>query len=60
MDYKHTCDTIYTHFRGITDNIYGFRRLFAPSFFYPFTHISTRPQRVLPVQMTGGQVSASA
>ena len=37
MDYKHTCDTIYTHFWGITDNMYGFGRLFIfdPSFFYP-------------------------
>ena len=24
MDYKHTCDTIYTHLYSITDNIYGF------------------------------------
>ena len=29
-----TCDTIFTHFQGITNNIYGFGRLFAPSFFY--------------------------
>ena len=36
MDYKHACDTIYTHFWGITDNIYGFGRpFFAPSHFYP-------------------------
>ena len=36
MDYKHTCDTIFTHFQGITNNIYGFgRHFFAPSFFYP-------------------------
>ena len=33
MDYKYTCDTIYTHFWGVTDNIYGFGWLFAPSFF---------------------------
>ena len=26
---------------------------FAPSLFYPSTHISTRPQRVLPIEMTG-------
>ena len=33
-DYKHTCDTIYTHFQGITNNIYGFvRNCFVPSFF---------------------------
>ena len=41
-----TRDTIYTHFWGITDNIYGFGRpFFGPSFFYTSTHISTRPQR---------------
>ena len=34
MGYKHTFDTIYTHFQGITYNIYGFGR---PSFFYPST-----------------------
>ena len=38
MDYKHTCDTIFTHFQGITNNICGFGRpFFAPSFFYPST-----------------------
>ena len=36
MDYRHTCDTIYTHFQGISNNIYGFWRPFFPSFFtYP-------------------------
>ena len=30
----------------------------APSFFYLSTHISSRPQRFLPVQMTGGWISA--
>ena len=36
MNYRHTCDTIYTHFWGITDNIYDCRRpVFAPSYFYP-------------------------
>ena len=31
MDYKHTYDTIYNNFWGITDNIYGFGKLiFAP------------------------------
>ena len=55
MDYKHTCDTIFTHFQGITNNIYGFGRpFFAPSF---FTDISTRPYSFLPIQMTGGRVS---
>ena len=48
MDYKHTCDTIYTHFQGITNNIYDFGRLFAPSFLYPSIHISTRPYSFLP------------
>ena len=38
-----TCDTIFTHFQGITNNIYGFGRLFGPSIFYPSTHISTHP-----------------
>ena len=28
IDYKHTRDTIYTHFWGITDNMYGFGRPF--------------------------------
>ena len=50
--------TIFTHFQGITNNIYGFGRpFFAPSFFYPSTHISTRPYSFLPVQMMGGRVS---
>ena len=31
-DYKHTCDTIYAHFQGITNNIYGF----GSNFFAPF------------------------
>ena len=58
MDYKNTCDTISTHFQGITNNIYGFGRpFFAPSFFYPSTHISTRLYSFLPVQTTGGRVS---
>ena len=31
MDYKNTRDTIFTHFQGITNNIYGFgRAFFAP------------------------------
>ena len=38
-------DTIYTHFQGITNNIYGFGRpFFAPSFF-------TRPPMFLPVHI---------
>ena len=55
-----TYDTIYTHFQGITNNIYGFgigRDFFAPSFLSS-THISTGPYSFLPVQMTGGRVSA--
>ena len=41
IDYKHTCDTIFTHFQGITNNIYGFGRPFLCSLiFYPST---TRP-----------------
>ena len=59
MDYKHTCDTIFTHFQGITNNIYGLGRLFAPFLpvHHPSTHISTRPYSFLTVQMTGGRVS---
>ena len=61
MGYKHTYDTIYTHFQGITNSIYGFGRpFFVPSFFtrpQPVLHISTRPYSFLPVQMTGGRVS---
>jgi len=50
MGYKHTYDTIYTHFQGITDNIYGFGSPFLLlHFFYPSTHISARPCSVLPV-----------
>ena len=37
MEYKHTCDTIYTHVWGITDSIYGF---------YPST---TSPPIFLPI-----------
>ena len=49
MHYKHTCDTIYTHFEGITDNIYGFGRPFlllvlpGHPYFYPPTAVFTRP-----------------
>ena len=57
MDYKHTCDTIFTNFQGITNNIYGFRRhIFLPTH-HPSTHISTRPYSFLPIQMMGGRVS---
>ena len=53
MDYKHTCDTILTHFQGITNIIYGFglEDLFLLLQF--FTH----PPIFLRVQMTGGPVS---
>ena len=64
MDYKHTCDTIFTHShesQGITTNMYGFGKpFFDPSFFtrpQPVHHIFTRPYSFLPVQMTGGRVS---
>ena len=45
MGYKPTYDTIYTHFQGIINNIYGFGRPifpFAPSCFF------TRPPPVHP------------
>ena len=41
-----TCDTIFTHFQGITNNIYGFGRpLFCSFIFYPST---TRPPYFYP------------
>ena len=53
-----THDTIYTHFEGITTNkVWLWKTFFAPSFFYPSTHISARPYSFLPVLMTGGRVS---
>ena len=55
MDYKHTCDTIFTHFQGITNNIY-LEDLFLPVH-HPSTHISTCPYSFLPIQMTGERVS---
>ena len=39
-----TRDTIYTHFQGITNNIYGFGRPF-------FLHFFTRPPIFLPVHI---------
>ena len=49
MDYKHTCDTIYTHYQGITNNMYGFGRpFFAPSFPPPIflpVHIGFYPSK---------------
>ena len=41
---------------GITNDIYGFRRLFY-SVHHPSTYISTHPYSFLPDQMTGGRVS---
>ena len=39
-----TYDTIYTHFQGITNNIYGFGRpFFAPSLFCSSILVFTRP-----------------
>ena len=63
MDYKHTCDTIYSFldfviFQNKTDNIYDFWRLLLLHFF-------TRPpiflpiqNMFLPVQVMDGKVSA--
>ena len=48
MDYKHTCDTIFTHFQGMTNNIYGFGRLFFfthPLIFLP-VHIRFYPSKL--------------
>ena len=47
-----TRDTIFTHFQGITNNIYCVGR----PFFYPST-IFLPVHSFLPVQMMGGQVS---
>ena len=59
-NYKHTCDTIYTHFQGITNNIYGFGRSFFLLRFFtcPPIFLPVYPYSFLPVQMMGGQVSA--
>ena len=55
-----TCDTIFTHFQGITNNIYGFGRPFLLIlFFLPVRHISTRPYSFLPVQKMGGRLDGS-
>ena len=40
--------TIYTHFQGITNNIYGFGRPFLPVR-HPSTHISIHPYLSLPI-----------
>ena len=42
MDYKHTCDTIFTHFQGIINNIYDFGRPFL------LIHLFTPPPPVHP------------
>ena len=52
-----TCDIIFTHFQGITTSMV-LEDLFCSFILYPSTHISTRPQWFLPVQMTGGRFSA--
>ena len=55
-----TRDTIFTHFQGITNNIYGFGRpFFAPSFFYPPTHISTHPYSLTNDRWTGLYIKLS-
>ena len=48
MDYKHTDDTIYTHFQSITNNIYGllihlFTRPPVHPYFYPSIFVFTCP-----------------
>ena len=45
MGYKHTYDTIYTHFQGITNNNYGFGRPFL------LLNLCTRPPIFLPVHI---------
>jgi len=46
--------TLLTPIKGITDDIYRF----GSPFLLLRPYFSTRPQQVLPFQMTGGQVSA--
>ena len=48
MGYKHTYDTIYTHFQGTYNNIYGFGRLFCSFIIYPST---THPPIFLPIRI---------
>ena len=36
-------DTIYTHFQGIFNNIYGLEELFSPSYLCPSIFVFTRP-----------------
>ena len=62
MDYKHTCDTIFTHFQGITNNIYGFGSLFlllhflpVHPYFYPSIFVFTRLDGSLHKAMQVGQ-----
>ena len=52
-----TCDTIFTHFQGITNNVYGFGRSYLLLHFLPVHHISTCSYSLLSVQMTGGRIS---
>ena len=51
-----THDTIYTHFQGITNSIYGFGRFFCSFIFYLSIHVSARPYSFLPILITGGWV----
>ena len=62
-DYKHTCDTIYmlTFKASLTISMVLedlFLLLHFLSVYHPSTHISTCPYSFLPVQMTGGQITA--
>ena len=47
MDYKHTCDTNYTHFQGITNNVYALL-VMRPSV-RPSLCLSVRPSLCLSV-----------
>ena len=58
MDYKHTYDTIYTHFQGIANNVYGLGRPFFCSFiFLPVDQYFYLSIFVLLIQMMGGWLS---
>ena len=50
INYKYTCDA---YFQGITDNTHHIGTAFLHLLVYPSTTFSTRPQWVLPIQMTG-------
>ena len=55
INYKHTCDT---HYLSITSKIFEDCSFIFLPIHRLSTYISTRPQQVLPLQMTGGRVSA--